>query len=98
MGPGWDWNVGELYGTVALGWDHTIWNVSASKPLAFEPATWWFPIVGTVPYLGFFEKDEALDQVKALEADGLETYLRTAGAYSTSVISKIHFAFDAALE
>ena len=76
-------NVGELYGTVALGWDHTIWNVSASKPLAFEPATWWFPIVGTVPYLGFFEKDEALDQVKALEADGLETYLRTAGAYST---------------
>ena len=76
-------HVGELYGTVAMGWDHTIWNVSASKPLAFESATWWFPIVGTVPYLGFFERDEALGQVKDLQDAGLETYLRTAGAYST---------------
>jgi|MDSW01.2.fsa_nt_gb predicted aminopeptidase len=76
-------NVGELYGTVALGWNHTIWNVSGSKPLAFESVTWWFPIVGTVPYLGFFEKDQALEQVKVLEAQELETYLRTAGAYST---------------
>ena len=48
-------NVGELYATVALGWDYTIWNVSASEPLSFQSATWWFPIVGTVPYLGFFE-------------------------------------------
>jgi predicted aminopeptidase len=76
-------HVGELYGTVAMGWDHTIWNVSASKPLTFESATWWFPIVGTVPYLGFFEKPEALEQVQALKDEGLETYLRTAGAYST---------------
>ncbi|MBT6490409.1 MAG: hypothetical protein HOK97_11640 [Deltaproteobacteria bacterium] len=76
-------HVGELYGTIAMGWDHTIWNVSASEPLAFESATWWFPIVGTVPYLGFFEKDEALEQVEQLQDAGLETYLRTAGAYST---------------
>jgi len=76
-------NVGELYGTIAMGWNHTIWNVSAAKPLAFESTTWWFPIVGTVPYLGFFEKEEALKQLEELKADGLEVYLRTAGAYST---------------
>lgn len=71
------------YDTVALGFDAPIWNVSASEPLAFRPRTWWFPIVGRIPYLGFFHEGEARAAAKALDAQGYETWVRTAGAYST---------------
>lgn len=75
--------VGELYAAVALGWQHTIWNVSAAEPLAFKSATWWFPIVGTVPYLGFFTHSEATQEAESLRKKGLDIYVRKAGAYST---------------
>jgi predicted aminopeptidase len=73
----------DNYDTLAQGWDRTIWNVSASAPLAFEPVTWWFPVVGRVPYLGYFVEDDARTQEVALLADGYDVHLRTAGAYST---------------
>lgn len=71
------------YESYAYGWDHTIWNVSASEPLAFEPVTWRFPIVGEVPYLGFFTDEEADREVAKQRARGLDVYRRSAGAFST---------------
>ncbi|MEN9786635.1 MAG: hypothetical protein RLZZ299_1899 [Pseudomonadota bacterium] len=73
----------ENYDSVAVGWNRTIWNVSACAPLSFEVTTTWFPIVGRVPYLGFFREDQARAQAKAWEARGLDVHVRTAGAYST---------------
>jgi predicted aminopeptidase len=73
----------DNYETIASGWDRTIWNLSACKPLSLKPRTWTFPIVGRVPYLGFFRKKDAEGWRSRLEADGYETYLRRAGAYST---------------
>ncbi len=73
----------DNYETLAVGWDHAIWNLSACDPLSFTPETWWFPIVGRVPYLGFFDEERAMEQAEALRAEGLDVYLRTAGAYST---------------
>jgi len=73
----------DNYGTIAWGWDRTIWNVSACDPLAFEPETWWFPVVGRVPYLGFFREEDARRQADKLGAKGADVYVRTAGAYST---------------
>jgi predicted aminopeptidase len=71
------------YSTYARTWPHTIYNLSACKPLSFDPRTWWFPIVGTVPYLGFFTS-EALDtQRLRLESQGYEVYTRVVNAYST---------------
>lgn len=71
------------YDNFARSWPHTIWNLSATPPLSFTPKTWWFPIVGTVPYLGYFNAEEAHTQRVRLEAGGYEVYMRTVGAYST---------------
>lgn len=73
----------DNYAAVSLDWNRTIWNVSACDPLSFTPRTWWFPIVGRVPYLGYFTDTAAQRQLDALAADGLDVYKRTAGAYST---------------
>ena len=60
-----------------------VWNVSASARDRFEARTWWFPVVGTVPYLGFFDQSEAASTADALKAEGLDVLLREVGAYST---------------
>lgn len=73
----------ENYSAVSLDWNRTIWNVSACDPLSFTPRTWGFPIVGRVPYLGYFTDAAAEAQVARLKAEGLDVYKRTAGAFST---------------
>ena len=45
--------------------------------------TWWFPIVGRVPYKGFFDYDAAKHAREAMNADGFDTSLRPASAFST---------------
>jgi predicted aminopeptidase len=57
--------------------------VTASAPLAFRPKTWWFPIVGRVPYLGWFDKDQARLFADDLRAEGLDVDMGGAEAYST---------------
>ena len=73
----------ENYETYAEHWDRTIWNLTACPDLEFTPVTWRFPIVGKVPYLGFFRRSDADAWAERLRRDGNEVFLRTAGAYST---------------
>jgi predicted aminopeptidase len=45
--------------------------------------TWWFPIVGRVPYKGYFDYDAARREGERLKRYGLDVYLRPASAFST---------------
>jgi predicted aminopeptidase len=61
-----------------------VWVVQGCKSLSFEPRRWDFPIVGTVPYLGFFDEGAARRYAKELALEpGLDVTVRTAAAYST---------------
>lgn len=73
----------QNYTTINLEWHETIYNVTACRELAFEAFTWWFPIVGTVPYKGFFKKADAEAQAQRLQQSGWEVAVREVGGYST---------------
>ncbi len=57
--------------------------VTACKPYEFVPKTWKFPVVGEVPYKGYFNLDLAIRERDKLKAEGWDTSIRTAGAWST---------------
>ena len=44
---------------------------------------WSFPIVGTFPYLGFFDKQDALDEQTKFKNDNYDTYVRGVTAFSS---------------
>lgn len=77
-------DVGESYTSYArLRSDTLAMVLSGSRRDRLEPKTWWFPIVGRVPYKGYFELDDALAAQRELEAEGFDTYLRPTSAFST---------------
>ena len=73
----------DNYDAINPTWKRTIYNVSAADPLALRNERWWFPIVGSVPYLGFFDEPSAEAFADTLRTEGKDVYVRTAGAYST---------------
>lgn len=66
-----------------LDHDTLVLVVSAAYRDTLKPYTWWFPIVGRVPYKGYFDFDAAKKEAKALLADGFDVYMRPSDAFST---------------
>jgi predicted aminopeptidase len=61
-----------------------VWVVQACAPLAFQVRHWRMPVVGTIPYLGFFDEQAARRHGEAVARDeGLDVEVRGASAYST---------------
>ncbi len=63
--------------------DVLVWVLSAAPKTALVSYTWWFPIVGRVPYKGFFEKEDALEEANKLKKRGYDFYVRPSAAFST---------------
>jgi len=74
----------ESYTTyVDLGRPYVVFNVIATDEFSVNPKRWCYPFTGCVAYRGFFNRDAAERFRRALERDGLDTYLVGATAYST---------------
>jgi predicted aminopeptidase len=79
-----DIDVGDSYTMFTqLDRDTLALVVSAAPKDQLGPVTWWFPIVGRVPYRGFFSVSDALDAAADLEEEGYDTYVRPTAAFST---------------
>ena len=48
-----------------------------------ENYRWWFPVVGSVPYKGYFDFAAAQAAERGFQRRGFDTYLRPASAFST---------------
>jgi predicted aminopeptidase len=77
-------DAGDSYTTFSqLDSDTLALVLSAAHKDQFKAHTWWFPIVGSVPYKGFFSERRARQEIAKLEQRGLDTYLRPTSAFST---------------
>jgi predicted aminopeptidase len=75
---------GESFTTyVQLDRDTLLLLLSAARRDRLEAYRWWFPIVGRLPYKGFFDPDQAHGERDRFQTLGFDTYLRPASAFST---------------
>ena len=63
--------------------DPIAWNLTAAPKDELRAKTHTFPLVGAVPYLGYFRESDARKQAANLQAQGFDTYLRAVAGYST---------------
>ena len=66
-----------------VGRDTLLLSLTGSKKDCICPVTWKYPIVGRVPYKGFFDPAMAQKEADKLAAKGYDVWLRPAAAYST---------------
>ena len=66
-----------------LDHDTLVLVLSAAYRDTLKPYTWWFPIVGRVPYKGYFDFGKAKRDAQNLAADGFDVYVRPSDAFST---------------
>ncbi len=76
--------VGGRY-TSYVDWpgDRIVTTIVAAKPGEVEAAGFHFPLVGDVPYKGFFNIEAAEDEAQALREEGLDVCVVPVTAYST---------------
>ena len=63
--------------------DYLAYVVSAARPTSFDRHVWRYPVVGSMPYKGFYDRAAAQREAARLEAAGWETFTRTVGAFSS---------------
>ncbi|MET0154409.1 MAG: aminopeptidase [Candidatus Binatia bacterium] len=79
-----DLRIGGSFRTVSVVDRRAIVQLLTAAPRdRLEPYTWWFPIVGRVPYRGFFSEHAAAALAADLERQSYDTYVRPAIAFST---------------
>jgi predicted aminopeptidase len=57
--------------------------VQAAYADRLESVTWWFPVIGSVPYRGYFDAAERDAKAEELAAEGYDVHTSGAGAFSS---------------
>lgn len=68
---------------VQLETPYVSYVVSAAPRYRLEAHLWKYPLVGKLPYKGFFTENEARQEAQTLEAEELDTHVRGVSAFST---------------
>lgn len=68
---------------VQLNRPYVTYAVSAAPRYELEHYMWTFPIVGKVPYLGFFDEASAKKEAQKMKDQGMDAMVRGVSAYST---------------
>ena len=77
-------NVGSAYLTTTQVHESAIVHVvMAAPPDSLEPYLWWFPIVGAVPYRGYFDASAANAEATEMRDRGYDTIVRSSIAFSS---------------
>ena len=77
-------HVGDSYKTFSkVDRDATVWVLSAARRDRLAAHTWWYPLVGRLPYRGFFDRGAADAAARRLAGQGLDVEVRPAVAFST---------------
>lgn len=63
--------------------EEIMWVVMASEPFDLKAKEWTFPVIGSVPYKGFFDRDKAIRLKDELEKEGWDVNIRNPGGWST---------------
>jgi predicted aminopeptidase len=68
--------------------DHLVDVVSACDALSFAPYLWRYPLLGPLPYKGFYERPDADAEAARLRKDGWDVVVRPVDAFSTLGFAK----------
>lgn len=60
-----------------------LWVITGSDKYELQAVEWKFPLIGSVSYKGFFNKDLALKEKDHLQAQGYDAGIRQVSAWST---------------
>ena len=60
-----------------------MWVITASEPYQLKEKTWAFPILGSVPYKGYFDIEAARKEKEKLEAEGWDVNATNPSGWST---------------
>lgn len=63
--------------------EHVVFVIFAAPEFSLEPKSWWYPVVGTQDYRGFFSEADAQRAADALRDRGYDVYVGGVDAYST---------------
>ena len=68
---------------VRLKHPYVTWVVSAAPKNELKAYNWKYPLVGALPYKGYFDPESAKTEAESLKAEGYDVYVRGVTAYST---------------
>lgn len=62
---------------------YVVWVVYAAPEFSVEGKQWWYPLVGSLKYRGFFDEKDALNEGRQLKEKGYDVFVGGVEAYST---------------